>query len=59
MIIEVKRHDLSDYMQMNFFGPLQMTHTHVFDAGRTLTATPLPFEWNGRYWKYIDFLSIR
>ncbi len=43
-----------DYMQEKFFGPLQMTHTYVFQLKDTLTANP-SFTNNGTYWEYDHF----
>lgn len=44
-----------DYMQQNFFGPLQMSHTYIFTLKDTLTATP-SFTNRGTNWGF-DFLD--
>jgi CubicO group peptidase (beta-lactamase class C family) len=56
MIIEkVTGKHFPEYMQQKFFGPLQMTHTHIFTIGDTLTSTP-SFTGTGSYWGF-DFLD--
>ena len=42
------------YMQLNIFNPLGMTHTYVLTSGNPQQAAP-SFEWNGRYWSPDEF----
>jgi CubicO group peptidase (beta-lactamase class C family) len=44
-----------EYMQQQFFGPINMKHTYVFTLKDTLTATPT-YTYTGAYWNF-DFLD--
>jgi CubicO group peptidase (beta-lactamase class C family) len=56
LIIEkINGKSFPDYMQHEFFEPLQMNHTYVFTLKDTLTATP-SFTNKGAFWNY-DFLD--
>lgn len=55
LIEKITGKSFPEYMQQQFFGPMNMKHTYVFTLKDTLTATPT-YTNTGTYWNF-DFLD--